>query len=190
MRDRDVGARDEAGAPAEDVPVRDAHDRGRAGLDGLEHAVEAHRVLDVLVVGEVDRGALPLDVCPGAEALALAGEDDRTRVSDVREGLGQLGDERRVERVPALGPRERDAEHRAVLLDAEGAHRRKPYGFAVPAKRFSVELERAEKTATMFRVPFDLKEAFGRVRPPVKVTIRGHTWRTTPGSTTASRTSG
>ena len=33
----------------------------------------------------------------------------------------------------------------------------------------------------MFRVPFDLKEAFGRARPPVKVTIRGHTWRTTPG---------
>lgn len=33
----------------------------------------------------------------------------------------------------------------------------------------------------MFRVPFDLKEAFGRARPPVLVTIRGHTWRTTPG---------
>jgi Bacteriocin-protection, YdeI or OmpD-Associated/Domain of unknown function (DUF1905) len=51
----------------------------------------------------------------------------------------------------------------------------------MPAKRFTVELERVEKTATMFRVPFDLKEAFGRARPPVKVTIRGHTWRTTPG---------
>jgi Bacteriocin-protection, YdeI or OmpD-Associated/Domain of unknown function (DUF1905) len=51
----------------------------------------------------------------------------------------------------------------------------------MPTKRFTVELERVEKTATMFRVPFDLKEAFGRARPPVKVTIRGHTWRTTPG---------
>ena len=51
----------------------------------------------------------------------------------------------------------------------------------VAAKRFSVELERVQKTATMFRVPFDLEEAFGRARPPVKVTIRGHTWRTTPG---------
>jgi len=30
-------------------------------------------------------------------------------------------------------------------------------------------------------VPFDLKGAFGRARPPVKVTIRDHTWRTTPG---------
>ena len=52
---------------------------------------------------------------------------------------------------------------------------------AVRAKTFTVELERVQKTATMFRVPFDLEEAFGRARPPVKVTIRGHTWRTTPG---------
>ena len=37
------------------------------------------------------------------------------------------------------------------------------------------------KTSAGFPVPFDLKEAFGRSRPPVKVTIRGHTWRTTPG---------
>jgi ribosomal 50S subunit-recycling heat shock protein len=51
----------------------------------------------------------------------------------------------------------------------------------VAAKRFAVVLERVGKTATMFRVPFDLKEAFGRARPPVLVTIKGHTWRTTPG---------
>jgi hypothetical protein len=51
----------------------------------------------------------------------------------------------------------------------------------MPAKRFTVQLERVQKTATMFRVPFDLEEVFGRARPPVKVTIRGHTWRTTPG---------
>ncbi len=51
----------------------------------------------------------------------------------------------------------------------------------VTAKRFSVVLERVGTTATMFRVPFDLTEAFGRARPPVKVTIRDHTWRTTPG---------
>ena len=48
-------------------------------------------------------------------------------------------------------------------------------------KRFTVELERVQKTATMFRIPFDLEQAFGRKRPPVRVTIRGHTWRTTPG---------
>ena len=49
------------------------------------------------------------------------------------------------------------------------------------AKRVTVPLERVGKTGTMFRVPFDLKHAFGRARPPVRVTIRGHTWRTTPG---------
>jgi Bacteriocin-protection, YdeI or OmpD-Associated/Domain of unknown function (DUF1905) len=48
-------------------------------------------------------------------------------------------------------------------------------------RTFTVQLERVQKTATMFRVPFDLAGAFGRARPPVKVTIRGHTWRTTPG---------
>ena len=48
-------------------------------------------------------------------------------------------------------------------------------------RRFTVELERVGKTATMFRIPFDLTETFRRARPPVKVTIRGHTWRTTPG---------
>lgn len=51
----------------------------------------------------------------------------------------------------------------------------------VPARTFTVELERVGKTATMFRIPFDLEGAFGRARPPVKVTVRGHTWRTTPG---------
>jgi hypothetical protein len=49
------------------------------------------------------------------------------------------------------------------------------------AKRFTAQLERVGKTGTAFTIPFDLKEAFGRARPPVEVTIRGHTWRTTPG---------
>ena len=49
------------------------------------------------------------------------------------------------------------------------------------AKRFTVVLERMGKASAGFPAPFDLKEAFGRARPPVKVTIRGHTWRTTPG---------
>ena len=38
----------------------------------------------------------------------------------------------------------------------------------VAAKRFTVELERAQKTAAMSRVPFELEEAFGRARPPVR----------------------
>src|SRR5262249_46967777 len=48
------------------------------------------------------------------------------------------------------------------------------------AKRFTAELERAGRSSAVFPLPFDTKEAFGRARPPVKVTIRGHTWRTTP----------
>ena len=50
----------------------------------------------------------------------------------------------------------------------------------MPAKRFTVVLERAGTSSAMFPIPFDVKAAFGRARPPVKVTIRGHTWRTTP----------
>ena len=69
----------------------------------------------------------------------------------------------------------------SVSLDPKSRHLRKPYGFRVAVKRFTVELERVGKTATMFRVPFDLKAAFGQARPPVKITIRGHAWRTTPG---------
>ncbi len=41
----------------------------------------------------------------------------------------------------------------------------------VAAKRFTVVLERVQKTGTMFRIPFDLNEAFARVRPTVKLTI-------------------
>ncbi len=48
-------------------------------------------------------------------------------------------------------------------------------------KRFTVELERVGKTSARFAVPFNLREAFGRARPPVKVTIGEHSWRTTPG---------
>lgn len=53
--------------------------------------------------------------------------------------------------------------------------------WTMAAKRFTATLERVGKTGTMFQVPFDLEDAFGRVRPPVLVTIRDHTWRTTPG---------
>jgi hypothetical protein len=41
----------------------------------------------------------------------------------------------------------------------------------VAAKRFTVILERVQKTGTMFRMPFDLTETFARVRPTVKLTI-------------------
>ena len=101
-----------------------ADDRRRAGVDRLEHAVEPHRVLDVLVVGEVDRGSLPLDVRTGAEGRPLALEEHGARVADVRERLGELGDEGGIERVPALGLRERHAEDVSVADDLQRAHRR------------------------------------------------------------------
>jgi hypothetical protein len=52
---------------------------------------------------------------------------------------------------------------------------------AVAARSFTVERERAAETSARFRVPVDLAELYGRARPPLKVTIRGHTWPTTPG---------
>src|SRR5580765_6192744 len=52
---------------------------------------------------------------------------------------------------------------------------------SVERTQFSAELERAGKTSARLRVPLDLKELYGRARPPLRVTIRGHTWRTTPG---------
>jgi Bacteriocin-protection, YdeI or OmpD-Associated/Domain of unknown function (DUF1905) len=51
----------------------------------------------------------------------------------------------------------------------------------VGSTQFSAELERAGKSSARLRVPLDLKELYGRARPPLRVTIRGHTWRTTPG---------
>ena len=52
---------------------------------------------------------------------------------------------------------------------------------AVASTHFDAELERVGKTSAKLRVPVDLKEIFGRARPPLKVTVEGHTWRTTPG---------
>ena len=121
-RDRDVRAGDEAAASAERISVHPRDDRRGTRVDRLAHAVETHRILDVLLVGEVDGRALPLDVRARAEALALAREHDRTRVTDIRKGLGQLPDQGCVERVSPLRPRERDPEHGAVPLDAQRVH--------------------------------------------------------------------
>lgn len=51
----------------------------------------------------------------------------------------------------------------------------------VGSTQFSAELERVGASSARLRVPVDLKEVYGRARPPLKVTIGGHTWRTTPG---------
>ncbi len=122
-RNRYVDAGRDAATAAERVAL-DPGDHGRrARVDRVEHPVEAHGVLDVLVVGEVDRCPLPVDVGAGAEARPLACQDNRPCVADVGERRRELGDQRRVERVPSLRLRQGDAENRAVAFDPERAHR-------------------------------------------------------------------
>ena len=123
VRDDDVRARDEPAAAAERVAVHARHDRSGAAVDRLAHREEAEGIGDVLLVAQVDGGALPLDVGAGAERLALSGENDGPRVADVGERLGQLGDQRSVERVPPLGAGERDTQGTGPSrLDPERAH--------------------------------------------------------------------
>ena len=46
---------------------------------------------------------------------------------------------------------------------------------------FDVELEAVEgMNATRIRIPFDVREAFGRARPPVRGTVNGTPYRSTP----------
>ena len=122
VRDGDVRARHQAGAASQRVPLDAGHDRRRTAVDRLEHRAQCVRVRDVRVEVEVDRGPHPLDVRAGAEARAVACEQDRTGFSDVDERLGELGDQGGVEGVPGLGPRERDPEHVAVPFDPERTH--------------------------------------------------------------------
>ena len=122
-RNGDVGARHEPAAAAEREAVHAADHRRGARVDRLEHGVQPHRVLDVLVVGEVDRRSLPLDVRAGAERWPLAFEEHRARVSDVRERVGELGDEVGVESVATLRLRERHSQDVPVPNHPQRAHR-------------------------------------------------------------------
>ena len=126
LGDRDVGAGDEPDAAAERVALDDGDDGCRTRVDRLEHAPERVRVGDVRFEVEVGRGAHPLDVRAGAEARPVPGEDDGPGGADVDEGLGELGDERGVERVARLRAGEGDAEDVLLSLDAERAHGRQP----------------------------------------------------------------
>ena len=51
----------------------------------------------------------------------------------------------------------------------------------MPAKTFKTTLWR-EGNLCAIRVPFDPKEVFGKVRAPVKVTLKGYTYRSTISS--------
>ena len=179
-RDRDVRAGHEPRAATEREPVDAAHDGRRTGVDRLKHRVQVHRVLDVLLVREVYRRSLPFDVGPRAEGRPLSGQQHHPSVGDLRERLGKLRDQGGVECIATLGPRERHPEDVSVADDVQRAHRAEPMVSRVSAKRFTADLERAGTSSAMLPIPFDVEEEFGRVRPPVRVTIRGHTWRTTP----------
>jgi hypothetical protein len=50
---------------------------------------------------------------------------------------------------------------------------------AVSARRFEGVLEETPGGGTVVIVPFDVKEAFGSGRPPVRATVNGFTFRTT-----------
>ena len=46
-------------------------------------------------------------------------------------------------------------------------------------ERFHAPLERNDSGGHLVALPFDAKEVFGRVRMPVRVTVNGHTFRST-----------
>jgi len=46
------------------------------------------------------------------------------------------------------------------------------------AKKFNARLG-AEGHALFFEVPFDVKQEFGKARPPVRVSVNGHSYRST-----------
>ena len=46
-------------------------------------------------------------------------------------------------------------------------------------ERFDAKIEVEGRTATYFEVPLDVPALFGRTRAPVRVTIGGHTYRST-----------
>jgi hypothetical protein len=47
------------------------------------------------------------------------------------------------------------------------------------SERFRTTIEVEGRTATFFEVPLDVRAVFGRARAPVRVTIGGHTYRST-----------
>src|SRR5206468_1022502 len=88
-------------------------------VDRLEHRAQRVCVGDVLLVGEVGGGTHPFDVGAGREARPFPRENDRADATDIDEGLCELGDDRGVERVAAVGPRQGNAEDVAVALGRE-----------------------------------------------------------------------
>src|SRR5262249_35271477 len=107
----------------------------QATIDRLEHQVQPAVVLDVLLVREVDRRAMPVHVGTGAERGTVAGQDDGAGIADVRECVGELLDEGDVEGVSTPRARGRDAEDVPGALDAEGAHSRLSFSISALTSR-------------------------------------------------------
>ena len=92
----------------------------------------------------------------------------------------ELADERGVECVPTLGLGECDPQDMFVAHELQRFHSRTPYGFDRGCEDVH---RRARARSKRRRCPVSPSTSSRRsgARPPLKVTIRDHTWRTTPG---------
>ncbi len=52
---------------------------------------------------------------------------------------------------------------------------------SIPSATFTTHVRLVGRSALAFAIPIDVRGVFGRARPPVLVTLNGHTFRTTPG---------
>lgn len=52
---------------------------------------------------------------------------------------------------------------------------------SIPTATFTTTVRLVGRSALAFVIPIDVRAVFGRARPPVLVTINGHTFTTTPG---------
>ena len=93
-----------------------------------EHRRQRHRVGDVLGVAVRRHLLHPVEIGAGAEAPALPQQNDGAhRVVGIErcKRAGELRDQRLVERVVDVGPRERDHRHRIALFDDQRLVRRR-----------------------------------------------------------------
>ena len=110
-RDGDVADGGESRAAAERRAVDAPDDGMAAGVDGAQHVGQFERVGDVLVVGEVETGAHPVQVGARAEALARALQHDRADVLGLAqplEGALNLADEPLIEGIVQFRAVQRD----------------------------------------------------------------------------------
>ena len=81
---------------------------------------------------------------------------------------------RRSFRLPVLPPWRSSLAAGASSIDPPG-----PSVAAVSRQRFEAVLQTTGRTATYVEIPFDVREAFGRARPPVRGSVNGFPFRST-----------